>query len=253
MTNFLKLPSELRNRIYELCLLHTEPLRPWSSYYEMVDTTPGLFRTNKIIQREACSFFYANNCFDFTEATPQDISLFLRTIGRNNVECIQHVRIDFPALRDLEPGNVTFEECDASILANIQSACTNLSTLRTCLSTTSDMILKLDELDYPRIVTEAFELINTTLRASPSLGEIVVEVFEDDLSNYIRKKMEALGWTIIAIEGEEDSWSNTSSRTVGLSWEQHLELDYEYDLDDSDDADSYDIDNDSDFWRRAAD
>jgi hypothetical protein len=100
LTNFLTLPSELRNRVYELCLLHQESLDPWTAYNQRQELTPGLLRANKTVHREASSLFYAQNRFNFTMATPDDVALFLRTIGRNNADYIRQVRVDFPNLRD---------------------------------------------------------------------------------------------------------------------------------------------------------
>jgi hypothetical protein len=45
------------------------------------------------------------------------------------------------------------------------------------------MALKLDALDYPKIITEALKLVNTRFRAISSLQEIVVEVYEDGPSH----------------------------------------------------------------------
>jgi len=245
-TNFLKLPSELRNRIYELCLLHEEPINPWIDYNQRHELTPGLLRANKTIHREASSLLYAQNRFDFTMATPEDVASFLRTIGNNNADCIRHICVDFPSLCDLEPGNVTLEEGSDSILENIQSGCANLRTLTTSLSSTHAMELRLDALDNHKIVTEALTLVNTRFRAVSSLQDIIVEVYEDGPSDYIRRKIENHGWTVNTTEYVEEWGSDRSFGDFEDDW------DYDYGYDGGDD-DAYDIDNDSDFWRRAAD
>ncbi|TVY80582.1 hypothetical protein LSUE1_G007654 [Lachnellula suecica] len=216
-TNFLELPRELRDR----------------------ELTPGILRANKTVHREASSLLYAQNRFDFATATPEDLASFLRTIGDNNANCIRHICVDFQSLRDLEPGNVTLEEGSDGILANIQSACANLRTLTTSLSSTHAMELRLDALDNPNIVTEALTLVNTRFRAISSLQDSIVEVYDDGASGYIRRKMENHGWTV--------KWG--SDRSLD-DFEDDWDHDYGYD---DDDDDAYDIDNDSDFWRRAAD
>lgn len=241
-TTFFKLPSELRNTIYELCLLQQEPIDPWTNYNQRPELTPGLLRTNKLIHHEASLLFYAQNRFDFTMATPEDIALFLGIIGRN-ANYIQHVYINFPNLRDLEPGNVTLVEGSISIIANIQSSCVNLSTLTTSLNSTNTTVLQLDALDYPKVVTEALTLVNTRFRAISSLQSIVVEIHEDNLSNYMRTEMETQGWTINVIEYVEEWDSDRSSGYFENAWV------YDYNGNNV----SYDIDYDSDFWRRAGD
>jgi hypothetical protein len=240
-TNFLSLPSELRNRIYELCLLRQEPIDPWIDYNQRQEPTPGLLCANKTVHCEANSLFYAQNRFDFTTATSENVASFLKTIGRNNADYIQHIRINFPNFLYLDPGDVTLEDDSVGILANIQSSCTNLSTLTMSLYSTNAMELRLDALDNPKIVTETLTLVDTRFRAISSLQKIIVEVYEDGPSNLIRRKMESHGWIISTTEYVEELGSE---RSFG---------DFEYDDYRYNDDDDYDIDNDSDFWRRAGD
>jgi len=252
MANFLDLPSELRNQVYGLCLLHQEPIDPqkpifpWIGHNPRLKLTPGLFRTNKKVHLEASSFFYAQNCFNFNKATAEEVALFLGTIGRRNAGYIQHIYLNFPYLRDLEPGNVTLEDHSFKILAKIQSSCTKLSTLTTSLYSTNDMMLKLEALDYPKIVSEALTLVNTHFRAILSLQNIVVNVYENDLSEYIKKEMESYGWKVNTTEYVKEKWDTDRSFSDD-------EDDWRYDYGYGDEDGSYDIDNDSDFWRRAGD
>ncbi|KIM99303.1 hypothetical protein OIDMADRAFT_181647 [Oidiodendron maius Zn] len=230
-TNFLTLPSELRNRVYELCVLHEEHLDPWTNYSPRQELTPGLLRANKAVHRETSSMFYAHNRFNFTTATPEDVASFLGTIGPNNADCIQHVCINFPTFRYLDPGDVTLEESSIGILTNIQSRCANLSTLTTSLCSTNAMALKLDALDYPKIATEALELVNTRFRAISSLQDIVVEVCEDGPSHYIRRKMESHGWTVSATEYIEELGSDKSFGDSEDDWDHDYDYGYDYGYD----------------------
>jgi len=109
------------------------------------------------------------------------------------------------------------------------------------------MELRLDDLDNPKIVTEALKLVDTRFRAISSLQEIIVEVYEDGPSDHIRRRMKSHGWTISTTEYvEEEDWSRSFS---DFDYD-----DYSYGGDSGgDDYDDYDIDNDSDFWRRAGD
>lgn len=252
-SNFFSLSRELRDQIYELVLLHEELIDPWVDYYLRRKLTPELLHVNKTIHREASSVFYAQNRFDFTTRTPEDVASFLGQIGRNNADYIRHICVDFPKFLYLDPGDVTLEDDSVvtleddsvSILANIQSRCANLSTLTTSLYSTNAMELRLDALDNPKVVIEALKLVNTHFRAISSLQEVIVEVYEDGPSDHIRRKMESHGWTIsIAEYVEEDSDRNFSD--FGND-------DYGYHRSRDDDDDNYDFDNDSDFWRRAAD
>ncbi|TVY28417.1 hypothetical protein LHYA1_G002829 [Lachnellula hyalina] len=246
MTNFRDLPSELRNRIYQLCLLEQEPIDPYSHWSPREGLTPGLLRVNKTVHREASPLFYAHNRFDFTLATPEQVASFLGTIGSNNANYIQHIHVDFPIFRDLESGNITLEEGSMGVFANIQNICTNLSTLTTHVYSTNDTVMKLDALDDPKIATEALTLVNTRFRAILSLRDINVEVYKYGPSEDIKSKMENLGWTVSATFVEEWDPAGRSFSDDADDWDR----DYGYD---DDDNDSYDIDNDSDFWRRAGD
>jgi hypothetical protein len=244
--NFLGLPSEIRNKIYEHVLVDQESINPWTRPYPSRPLTPELLRANKTIHRETSSLLYAQNHFYLT-AHDSDVVAFLDEIGRNNANYIRHISIAFPEFRDLDRHNVTLEDDSVRILAKIQSDCTNLSTLTTTLFSTDIMTFKLDALDSPDIVVEALALVNTHFRAIPSLQEIVVQIYEGP-SDHIRSTMENYGWTIKVAEQVDEL---DSSRSIGSIEDDDYD-DYRYDHN-SDDNYEYDIDNDSDFWRRAGD
>jgi hypothetical protein len=105
--------------------------------------------------------FYAQNRFDFTMGTPEDVASFLGQIGRNHADYNRHICVNFPKFLYLDPGDVTLEDDSVGILTNIQSGCANLSTLTTSLYSTNAMELRLDALDNPKVVTEALKLVNT--------------------------------------------------------------------------------------------
>ena len=245
-SNFFSLPRELRDRIYELVLLHQELIDPWAGRYGGEKPTPELLHVNKDIHREASSLFYAENRFDFTNGTSEDVASFLRQIGRNNAGYIRHICVDFPKFLNLEPDNVTLDDDSVGILANIRNGCANLSTLTTSLSSTNAMELNLDALDSPKVISEALNLVNTHFRAISFLQKIVVEVYEDGPSDYIRRQMESHRWTISVVEYVEEEDFDRSFSDFGCD-------DHSYDSDSDGHDDDYDIDNDSDFWRRAAD
>jgi len=241
--NFFSLPRELRDRIYELVLLHQEPIDPWLDYDRRQKLTLELLHVSKTIHREASSLFYAQNRFNFTWGTPEVVASFLGQIGRNNADYIRHMCVSFPRFLCLDPDGVTLEDDSVGILANIQSGCANLSTLTTSLYSINATEVRLDAQDNPKVVAEALKLVDTHLRAISSLREKIVEVYEDGLSDHMRRKMEDHGWIIRIVEYvEEEDFDRCFS-------------DFDDRGDDSgdDDDDGYDIDNDSDFWRRAAD
>ena len=108
-SNFFSLPRELRDRIYELVLLHQGLIDPWFDYDRRQKLTLELLLVNKTIHRETSSLFYAQNRFDFTMGTPENVASFLGKIGRSNTDYIRHICVGFPEFRYLDPGDVTLE------------------------------------------------------------------------------------------------------------------------------------------------
>ncbi|KAK0124552.1 hypothetical protein ONS95_009500 [Cadophora gregata] len=247
MTSFLDLPSEIRNSVYELCLLQQSPINPFDEYYPGSGLTPGVLRVNRQIYREASSFMYAQNIFDLSWVSHKEVASFLERIGRTNAGCIQHIYIDFPDFGNLEAGNITLEDASSDVCANIQSNCANLRTLTMPPDSTTTVLLKLEALDHPKVAIEALELINGRLRAISSLEDIVAQVYDDGPSGYLKKAMESHGWTVREVEYyEEEDWGRSRSPV------DDYDDDRDYNYDEEEEYD-YDIDNDSDFWRRAGD
>jgi hypothetical protein len=198
VANFLDLPGELRNRIYKLCLLHKEPLALWTGFNQRHELCPSILRANKTLHHEASSLFYAYNCFDFTIATPKQIALFLRTIGRKNADYIQHIYVDFPKFYYRELSDITLSDDSISIFASIQSSCTNLSTLTAFTGSAPTIEFELNEKDNPGSIYKALKLVDTLFRAtSPFLKRIIVGVYDDRPSKFITE-MENCGWIIKA-------------------------------------------------------
>lgn len=244
-TNFLSLPSELRNRIYELVLLDESSINPGIVSYPHHPLTPGLLCANKMIHREASSFLYAQNRFDLTGYEPHLVD-FLDQIGHDNANHIRQLCIGFPRFRSLNRHDVTLEDDSLRVLAKIRSSCTNLSKLVTALDSTDGVTLSLDALDNPNIVVEALALVNAHFRALSSLQDITVEIYEERPSAHTRKSMGILGWNFEVTETVEEEDSD--------GFLSDIEEDYDrYDDDSDGDDGSYDIDNDSDYWRRASD
>lgn len=253
--SFLSLAGEVRNKIYEMALLRTNPIDPWNLFWEHL--TPGLLRSNQAIHREASSVLYGRNIFDFTTAESDDIVSFLEQIGSKNAGHIRHMLIEFPSFLHLDPEEVTLEHDAVRMLEHMQQACSNLSNITTSLSSTDSMEVRLDNLENHKVATDALELVNTHFQNIPSLQKITVEVYEDGGSYQLRRTMEKYGWILGLNERVEEDWDWDRSFSDGDDDGDDDYLDryghrYGYGYG-SDDADDYDIDKDSDFWRRAAD
>jgi hypothetical protein len=198
-TNFLSLPSELRNNIYEQLLILHEPIdiRPhWCWLFPPGTLHPKILLANKTVHREASSLLYAQNCFDFSGCGSEKAITFLYQIGRKNASHIRSIEIYFPSFYALGDPDVIITDDSIRFLTSIKSNCTNLSTLKISLGSVNYMLLRLDALDSPRSVSKALALLDTQFRAISSLKEVIFEVYEVLLSGDIRRKMESNGWTV---------------------------------------------------------
>lgn len=203
--NFLSLPSELRNTIYELVLLDDKPIYPWARRNHTRNLTPGLFRTNKTIHHEATPLFYAQNTFELTLLQPRypHISDFFSQIGPTNASTIRHLCLDIPEFDDLDRNNVTFDKDSEDILKLLQNACPNLTTLVWGRYSTAQMELMFERdvlLPYPDVIGKALEFVDTRIRALSSVEEIYVEVIACFYADETISAMKSNGW-IIRLEG----------------------------------------------------
>ena len=203
MASFLDLPSELRNRVYEQCLIFHRPIKP--ARHEIMgirfnlDHTPALapelLCVNKKVHREASPLLYAQNCFDFEKVTTDDVVMFLATIGNKNADYIQRILIDFPILTYQRP---------------------RCAFMWTTLNCTASQVLLLDILNSPTITTKALTKIYTRFGAILSLRNTLVGRYKEGSSEEIVKKLERFGWTVKAREYEYTKYySPCSSRCRG--------------------------------------
>ncbi|KAL6922374.1 hypothetical protein FSST1_006400 [Fusarium sambucinum] len=203
---FLHLPGEIRNAIYDIILLQPEPILPWfpgpvsglASFNLQSDPT-GLFRVNKTVHREATLVFYGQNRFH-SEFYEDELASFFQLIGTRNASSIRHIIIHFPDFSplppSLRPGIVTIGVESARILGHILSSCASLSTLETNLESTKTVLHDLENLDNQDVAVEALNLVDNHFRALPSLPEIVLQVHEDEPSDFLRRTIESYGWTL---------------------------------------------------------
>lgn len=281
-TNFLSLPRELRNLIYAYVLVDKEyiDLGTWIHH----SLSSQLLRTNRTIHDEAAEVLYAHNRFNFTMRYPDDLlPSFLDQIGPDNSKHIRHIRIDFPTFQYLDPGDVNLTDQSVRILEKLKDCCGNLRTLTTSRSSTDNMERRLDNLDHPKVVTEALKLVDARFRAISSLrekesltaasGQPPQSKLEQDSSCILATASSIPSpdhdsgnpMLSIVVEVYEDGLNDDIRRKMeSQGWildtaekveeEDWSFSDVDYDIGwGCDDGDDYDIDNDSDFWRRAGD
>jgi hypothetical protein len=89
------------------------------------------------------------------------------------------------------------------MLEMIRDYCTNIATLETLLYTSAEMESRLDAAYSPRAADEALTLVDARFKAIPSLKEVIVNLYDEPPSDYLRKKIHKCGWTIKVIALEE--------------------------------------------------
>ena len=101
-------------------------------------------------------------------------------------------------------------EKSVRVLEKIRDCCSNLSTLILSRSSTRAMEYRLDNLEHPKVVTEALKLLDARFRAISSRREkrlsdrggshtalsFIFEMYEDSQNDDIRRKMKSYGWTL---------------------------------------------------------
>lgn len=237
-TNFLSLPGELSNKIYNHLLVREEPIDPWGDH----GLELNLCLANKTIHRETESVLYGQNSFDLSSSNSRLLVGFLNRIGRDKAKHVRCLRINFPNIRYTED-DVSLEDDSVLILKKIQSECSDLKTLITSLP--GLILLSLDALNNPRIIAKALELVDARFKAISSLQEVIAEVYGENITADTRMKMESFGWIVNVTEPEEEGdWD------YGRDFSDLVDDIY---FDGYDAEDDYDVDNDSDFDRRALD
>lgn len=201
-TNFLSLPSELRNDIYEQVLGGSKHCIKLSSIRnpETRGPIPGLLLANKSISLEAASVLYAATCFDFDDSTSKSVVAFLDQIGRRNASFILDLRVDFPTFDDPYCERMALEEENEAVLAKIHDFCKSLRTITTVQRSTDAMIWQLVSVDYHVLYAIALGLVDERFRSVASLREVIVEVGEGVMTTVLWEKMMERGWKVVEIE-----------------------------------------------------
>lgn len=198
-TDFLYLPSELRNGIYERVLIFKHPM--FMNEMDLGNWTPdvpwGIFHVSKTVRHEACSVFYTQNCFRYT---PYDLD----QLDVQNASYIQHLAIDFPRLLC---GLYNLLQDEVSTLDAIRRKWLNLKTIKL----TREWIMSRG---FGGLVN-FIPLVNRHLKTIPTLETIIVELFPDETNERVRTRLQESEWTIVekeasSIEEQGDSLALSS-------------------------------------------
>ena len=191
--NFLDLPGELRNKIYNLSLSERQLVFLWRHVPRRVN--PPLLQTSSKIRREASAVFYSQNCFGFAMVSDKRIDSFLELIGQENADRIRHIYIEFPiSHRNMNTGH-RLPWAWVGMIANIQFRCPNLETIM-MRQMRDNSTWGWDNSGFIRACAE----IDMLLRKILFLQEVVVEVSGEGLRPPVRKAMQDYGWIILDVK-----------------------------------------------------
>ncbi|KAK0639464.1 hypothetical protein B0T16DRAFT_244710 [Cercophora newfieldiana] len=181
MMDLFGLPVEIRLVIYSELLVCPAPLILTTSNYPSpehlwvegtIDLYPAILRTNKQIYNEAVSLLYSDNCFQFPKedketigfATGTTLTLFLAKIGPR-ASLLRHVCVSISNY-STSLGSAQLHEGQVKDLDLLRDACIGVTTLKLSLSFTSG---------FP-VSTATLDMIDTRLKAIPSLQSVIVNV-----------------------------------------------------------------------------
>jgi len=130
--NFLALPRELHDFIYEFTLVDQDDSDQGTWIYPR-PLSPQLLRTNKLIHHEATSLLYTHIRFYSALWSPELLTSFRNRIGSGNAKHVRHVRTDFSLIFSVDLGDLTLRGKSIHILEMIRSYFPGLYTLTTSL------------------------------------------------------------------------------------------------------------------------
>lgn len=255
MINFLDLPGEIRNLIYDHLLAFDEPIAFWAKEKNL--PVKLLYVNNKTIHREFSSLFYSRITFDFSarsldsEDRPCSACLtkrttsFLDQIGQN-ARYVQCIKIDFPNLNieDYEQwSEASISEYSVEVVNKIASSCPNLRELTLGPNLTLNALLHLAVVE-PDETLELLHRVDCCIRKIPSL-DLMIWVKVPDCDEYygLVEEMESVfGWDVELIDPLDFEWMTDDEEDEDGD-EDDEEDDEEEEEDDDDDDDDEDDDD----------
>nr|POF22058.1 hypothetical protein CFP56_36145 [Quercus suber] len=194
--SFFGLPCEIRNMIYELVLLHEEPVGPWTKRNGR-QLGINLLGINRTAHREASPIFYGRNRFDLRGYEGRLIDSLLPLIGSRNASHVQHVCVDFGRLfqvlsLDYSNGAIF----DWSFYTDLLNCCPNLLALTALAPGTYTAHYLLNLPDGRRALRDVLNHVKTRLGLFKGLARLLVEVPEIYQGGHLSRELESRGWTI---------------------------------------------------------
>lgn len=161
---------------------------------------------SKTVSKEAKSFFFSQNLFNFAWCGGSWTPRIFERIGLDSVSQMEHVMVQFPYTQG-EPMSSGFVDGSFQTLKLVQKHSTNLKILTTSFSLAQGLDQRLrPEESSEDDIRKHLEWADAQFRYIPSLLEIIVRVSRRDcpaemykyeqISDSLELEMERLGWRL---------------------------------------------------------
>lgn len=204
--DFLSLPIEIRNNIYERVLAVPQSLHLFQDSGCSVESfIPGkpyqwlaLLYTNRQISKEAGAALCRSNRFAFEETDelqPHESPLeaFIQRIGHLNAGSLTYLSINFPTTQIMD-GEISLREDSMRRLQLLQKECTNLKTLETLIfSGDSRFLIEQNDGGVREILAE----INRKFGHITSLEKVIARIYSGTPVPSLKQYLQGLGWTVL--------------------------------------------------------
>ncbi|KAK7953293.1 hypothetical protein PG988_013987 [Apiospora saccharicola] len=208
-TSFFSLPREIRDQIYELCLVSTATLQPLERSQRGLAV--HLLRASTAVHAEACAVLYGQNRFEFVDPVrARTLDASLARIGAAAAAHLRHVLIPFPRLASVGPGPgaTTLNPNDVALAASLRRRCPRLRTLSTEYLSTFVMLGSEVARLEPPLRREVLALLDAHFRSvGPSLRRIIVRLHEEDVFHLgagRTEEIESRGWAVCTDDDDDD-------------------------------------------------
>lgn len=202
MPNFLSLPIEIRNNIYQKVLALPQPLHLFQyPGYPVESFIPGkpypwlvLLYTNRQISEKVKAVLYRFNSFTFQKVENSSVlETFIKSILHFNTGSLSHLYINFPATENIH-SEISLREGSLQRLQLLQKECGSLPKLEVLIySGNFKLLIEQDSSPVREVLSE----INREFGYIYSLARIIVRVYSGLPAPSIKEFLQGLRWIVL--------------------------------------------------------
>lgn len=210
--NFLSLPIEIRNNIYQRLLSMRDEIRifqdPGCSLEAFLPERPpawnALVYTNRQISSEARAILYRMNRFFLPDTSfarryrGSIVQSFLSGIGPINAACLSYACIHFPELEMLDGSEeIKLPEYALQDFRRLQIECTQLRMLEISIYDEETYKLLKEDRIISASVRNGFIQIAEHIKGIQSLNKVIARIYNGVINDTAKDFLQDLGWTVL--------------------------------------------------------